>query len=191
MQVQRMPPEQSEVHMAFKHRGGSRVVTRSAPRVSTWFEVRPVNSLTAIANGASVLIGTLNAAALALRPFTIVRTRLLLYWESDQVAVTEVPIGSFGMIVVKQTATTAGIASIPTPQTEPNADFFVYETLVSEFTRIDGSGFSEGSQGLKTVVDSKSMRKVGLEDDLAVIFQNISTVGANAFVGGRFLVKLH
>ena len=41
------------------------------------------------------------------------------------------------------------------------------------------------------MVDSKAMRKVGLDDDLAIVVQQRVAIGAIIAMEGRFLVKLH
>ena len=40
-------------------------------------------------------------------------------------------------------------------------------------------------------VDSKAMRKVGLDDDVALVLQQRAAIGVILAVEGRFLVKLH
>ncbi len=82
-----------------------------------WIGNNPLSAAVGLAAASSVLIGTLNAAALLLRPFTIMRSRGFTFVDSDQNAASEAPFGVFGMIVVTDSATAAGIASIPTPTT--------------------------------------------------------------------------
>ena len=72
------------------------------------------------------LLGSLNAAALALRPFTIVRTHLDILVNSDQAAVTEAFFGSFAMGVVNETASTLGITGLPDPNIDTEFDWFVH-----------------------------------------------------------------
>ena len=57
-------------------------------RVTTWFEFKPVSVTMSAADTAGVVF-TLNVAALALRPFTIVRTRFMIDLRSDQAAAIE------------------------------------------------------------------------------------------------------
>ena len=56
-------------------------------RLTQWLELQPIVS--AVADGASVLMFSLTTAEKALRPFTIVRTRILANIVSDQVAAGE------------------------------------------------------------------------------------------------------
>jgi len=136
----------------------------------------------------------LNAASLAIRPFTIVRTRLAISFLSDQVASSEFTQAVLGMQVVTEAAATAGIASIPTPITEVNADFFVYKPMFSQILFATGVGFQESvGDAAMYVVDSKAMRKVGIDDDVAQTLEvrQGATLGVDIAIEGRFLIKLH
>jgi len=132
----------------------------------------------------------LNAAALALRPFTIVRTRLLVTFESDQAAVSERPIGSFGMQVVTDNATAVGITAVPQPDTDTDNDFFVYQSLIMSHIFLTSAGFMTPAQETY-LVDSKAMRKVGPGDDVAITSELSTASGGVLVVQGRMMVKLH
>jgi len=158
-------------------------------RQAVWLgiDIDPVT----IAAGATVLVATLNAAALALRPFTVVRTRAMINWGSDQAAASEAPLGALGLIVVSDQAAAAGSGSVPSPVGNTDAPFFVWEPLISTFLFGDLTGFIEPS-GYNLVVDSKAMRKVGVNEDVAIQVGNTSSAeGAIAVMIGRMLVKLH
>ncbi len=94
--------------------------SRGAPRrKSLWLDFASIFVDRAALAAASVsLVSSLNAAALALRPFTIVRTRGLLIVQSDQVAATEQPFGALGLSVVTDQASAIGISAVPTPITD-------------------------------------------------------------------------
>ena len=174
--------------MARSHRGTR--VSRPAPRTNVWIGSR-FNNVSVAANGI-VLIATLTADALALRPFTIVRTRMELMVTSDQLSASEFVQGSFGILVVTDSATAAGAASIPSPGTEPEADYFVYQPFITSFLLATGVGFSEQSGSAPSyTIDSKSMRKVGIDDDAAMMVENEAAVGMNIAGEGRMLIKLH
>jgi len=83
--------------MAGRHRSPMR--RDSIRRKSVWISFMPTQTVITPASTA-VLIATMSASALALRPFTIVRTRGLLNYRSDQAAATEVYGCGFGMAVV-------------------------------------------------------------------------------------------
>jgi len=159
----------------------------SAKRGNVWIGVDI--SATVVGAGTKVLLGIYNAAALALRPFTVVRTRLIVHWSTDQFSATEKPVGAMGMIVVSDQATGIGATAVPDPISQSDAPFFVWEGLVSEFTFATAIGFSVRG-GEVTVVDSKAMRMVGNNEDVAIVGTNTSSVGADIVVIGRQLVKL-
>ncbi len=98
---------------------------RPAPRSMIWLNAT-ITRATLTTNTAQ-LIGQLNAAALLLRPFTIVRTRVQILFISDQTVASEFPAGALGFITVKQPASAIGITAMPTPLTESQADWFVYQ----------------------------------------------------------------
>ncbi len=142
-----------------------------------------------VPDATAVLLQTLNAAALLLRPFTVLRTRMMIVCISNQVIATESFQGVFSHQVVKEAAATAGAASVPTPLTETDADFHVYQPYAGEFTFLDSTGVNRETE--QYVIDSKAMRKVGLDDDIAVIVQNRGSDGIIIGGEGRFLIQLH
>ena len=159
-------------------------------REMQWVSFAPQR--TAFTSNQVTVLGVLNAAALAARPFTLIRTRGWLRIGTDQSANTEAQFCTYGHIVVKETATTAGVASIPTPITEATADWHVFEmitagVLVSSATSVLEFGFQRG-------FDSKSMRKVGDDDDIAIVAEAPATGISEGFQlvdAGRVLIKLH
>ena len=142
--------------------GHSRLATRSPRRQTAWFDMPPaVNTLT-VAGG--TIIYSLNAAALALRPFTVVRTHMLLQFESDQIAALERYVGAFSFAVVSDEASATGVAAVPTPITEQGSDlFFLWQGGMGRFAFTTGVAYIEA--GHQYVVDSKAMRKVDLGQD--------------------------
>ena len=145
---------------------------------------------TAIPSGGKTLVLTLNVGGLALRPFTIVRTRVHVKYSSDQLSASETPQANLGAIVVSDQAVAGGQASIPGPTTNPDAPFYVYEGMIDEFLLATAVGFN-GNEGYTFDIDSKAMRKVGNNEDIAVIVEQGATLGANLAMNGRFLIKLH
>ena len=137
------------------------------------------------------LIFSLNATALALRPFTIIRSRFELYLKSDQDTGSEDQVAGFGIAVVSDEAAAAGVGSIPTPISELGSDlWFVSQILMSSIeagatnveTAINGRGYT---------VDSKAMRKCSVGQDIVVVGERSGAgAGIELFVGGRILVKV-
>ena len=143
----------------------------------------------AVAGSAAALLASANAALLALRPFTIVRTHLLLSFATDQRSADEHPNGAFGAVVVKETAVAIGVTAVPTPIAEPNAEYWVYQGLDANFAFTTGTGYRNIQ--VHFPIDSKAMRKVNVDDDIAFVMENRSAVGSELGVEGRFLLKLH
>ncbi len=163
-------------------------VIRPAPRTKIWVGQRL--SVIQPAGGAATLLGVMNAAFLLLRPFTILRTRLEINFRSDQTAAGETPNAAYGHIVVKETATTIGITAVPTPQTEEDADWFIYQGMICSVVSLTSVGY-DGNQGVRYSIDSKAMRKVGPQDDVASVIELDAAAGALINVEGRQLIQLH
>ena len=167
-----------------------RRVTRT-PGLTVWVGVGFPPDKVAVAAGSTVLLAVLNAAALSLRPFTVMRTRLRLLWVSDQVAASEEPQGAFGIIVASEQATGQGVASVPNPGVDTDSSWMVYEPLITSFVFADATGI-DADGGSIVDIDSKAMRKVNSNEDLAVMVDNTSASdGGFLWYGGRMLVKLH
>ena len=147
---------------------------------------------TAISAGTAVLLSSLNAAALALRPFTVVRTRGHLFVAFDQTANTENQTVNFGSIVVTSEAVAIGVTAIPTPVSESAFDWFVFETLMGRLGV--SSATSVFQMGVGKDFDSKAMRKVDIGEDLIQVVESNAT-GISEGVAfrnfARFLIKLH
>ena len=164
--------------------------SRPAPKTKVWIGAGVANA--AIAGSATVLYSTLNAAALALRPFTILRTRLIISVTSDQITASEFVQGTFTKQVVTEAAAAAGVGSVPSGITEPDADYFVYMGFMAEFILSSAVGlFDNTGEGRNWVVDSKAMRKVGIDDQVVTIIENRVATGLLLAVEGRTLIQLH
>ena len=159
-------------------------------RETSWFSA-PSASFTLAAPNTAALVRSLNAAALALRPFTIVRYRGRYHIESDQSAASEFFDCSIGLAVVSDQATAIGVTAVPTPTTDLGSDlWFVYESLQDIFELGDATGFAR--MGISKDYDSRAMRKV--EDGQDVVFVAENTAASNGVTvrdQGRMLVKLH
>ena len=172
-------------------RSRPRVVTRSARRDTVWLFFGPTSTTISGVSSATV-ISSLNAAALALRPFTVVRTRGTLHYHSDQSAADESYGGGFGLAVVSDQAVAVGITAVPTPVTDYGSDlWFLIEQLHGRVEFLSGVGF-EGSNGRERMIDSKAMRKVDVGEDIVVVAETASFQSSNVLVSSfRMLVKLH
>ena len=175
--------------MAHRRRFGARVDGKG--RETFWVNQVPIQVQLASVLTASFL-SSFNAAALALRPFTIVRTRGIFTARSDQSAGTESYQCALGMSIVSDQASAVGVTAVPTPFTDMVSDmFFVYEQLYGAQLFKTGVGVVE-PQGVSMQFDSKAMRRVNDGQDIAVTVEN-SAIGDGLFaiVGFRMLIKLH
>ena len=158
-------------------------------RDTVWFQF-PFSENTLAASATAVLAYSLNAAALELEPFTVVRSRFQWYVRSDQSAATELYIGNFGFCVVSDQAVAVGVAAVPTPATDLGSDlWFLLEQWIGNFTLV-GTDVTTEVRG--RTIDSKAMRKVDIGQDLVgVIEAGIGGSGVTIGTVGRMLVKLH
>ena len=174
-------------------RGRTRFV-RPAPRTKMWIG-GGVGQTTVPANTVT-LVSTLSAGALLLRPFTILRSHLLLHVRSDQITAIETPFGAFGRIIVTDTAAALGITAIPDPSGtngDPEADWYQWSSwATSFFIDINGTdGIGVMNNGYQYILDSKAMRKVGPDDNAVSVATNDTAVGVNIITQGRILIQLH
>ena len=162
-------------------------------RETIWFGGTTFNQAIATTTTA-VLVQALNAIALALRPFTVVRTRGVIHVVSDQTAATEAYGASYGTAVVSDQAVAVGVTGVPTPTTDSFSDlFYVYEMMIGRFLFGTGVGFIEGGQ--TRIIDSKAMRKVEDGQDIATMVEGpgagLASTGSRISGFTRILVKLH
>jgi len=159
-------------------------------RESIWFGIPDTDTNLAAASTAALVV-TLNAAALALRPFTVVRTRGYLHIASDQRAASEDWGAALGVAVVSDQAVAIGITAVPTPVTDRGSGlFFLYEEMIGRISVTTDVGVLEFGKG--TSYDSKAMRKVESGQDIAFIIESHTTVSAaQVQTAGRMLIKLH
>ena len=171
--------------MARRHTRG---FTRPAPRTKMWIGGGAGPST--LAASSKTLISTLGVAALALRPFTVLRSRYEVMFESDQEGASERPEGAFGEAVVNDVAAALGITALPGPLNEIPYDWFIWQGMIHRFQFITGTG-TNNPGGTHYVIDSKAMRKVGTEDNMAQIFEMRAAVGGTITIEGRNLIQLH
>ncbi len=145
-----------------------------------------------LAAGTPVIDASLNAAALLLRPFTVVRARGFVHVASDQVAATEEQMGAYGAAVVSDEAVAVGVTAVPTPVNEAASDlWFMYQPFANQFTFVSSIGF-DGTAGQNFDIDSRAMRKV--EDGQDIVFVLEASAAGNAarvLTSVRLLAKLH
>jgi len=174
-------------------RSKSGFITRSGVRrrETLWFGIQATANTIAGSNTA-VLFAGLSATLLALRPFTVVRTRAILTCTSDQTANSENAQVGLGVCVVSDQALAIGVTAVPTPFTDVGSDlFFVYETLESRMLVSSAVGIMAPASVRKDI-DSKAMRKVEEGQDIAFTLEtSVVSEGVSAMKAGRMLIKLH
>ncbi len=139
------------------------------------------------------VVSTLSAGVLALRPFTILRSRMVIGFESDQVAASERPNGTYARIVVTETAAGIGATAVPDPSStdgDPDAEWYLVQECMQSFLLGDGTGFIANAM-VQYIIDNKSMRKVGPQDNVVAIYSDTGAVGAIITTRGRQLLQLH
>ncbi len=169
----------------------SRIRLQRTGRKTFWLGGVITNTVLASANTA-VLITQLNAAALALRPFTIVRTRG--YWGmfSDQTAADEDQHVHVGGIVVTEQASAVGVSAVPTPVTQDFADWFLFDGAAQRFEQQSAVGIQPNMLPHRYTLDSKAMRKVSENEDIVFVIQNGALgEGSTVVMYTKLLIKLH
>ena len=154
-------------------------------RLSTWLGIG-IGSTTLTASGGT-LTNALNAAALALRPFTIVRTYMEFMVISDQAASVESQVCAFGMAVVSDQALAIGVTAVPTPVNEIESDlWFLHQVMFARQSNLLDTAIGPAHYS----VDSKAMRRVDGDQDVAIVAEQSGTgSGLILFLGGCMLIK--
>ena len=154
--------------------------------MTEWFFGNTV-AINNLAGGTFVLQGSLNATALAKRPFTVTRVVGSMFCGNDQVAAIERPIGAVGMMVVSEKAIATGATAVPDPITEQASDeWFLYRSFGVIGAPTVGNPFMEFQ------FDSRAQRKVQDGEDVALVVAN-GAAAAHTLVFTlifRMLVKL-
>ncbi len=159
-------------------------------RQTRWIGLTEARNTLAAANTA-VLVTTANAALLALRPFTIVRTRGVLLMNSDQSTATEDWQVTYGHAIVSEQAAAIGVTAVPTPNADRGSDlWYVYEEGMGQVFNNTNIGVFHLSRVYR--FDSRAMRKVEDGQDLVSVAETGSlSDGVTIVAAGRFLIKLH
>jgi len=123
---------------------------------------------------------------------TVIRTRGMIGFKSDQQLGDELQIGAFGICKVTAQALSVGITAIPHPSTDAAwGGWLVHQYIMSVFEFASASGVNPDS--LHTIViDSKAMRKIDEDERLVTVWENTSATHAmDVFSSFRFLTKVH
>ena len=165
------------------------VVAGGARRQTAWAGRDFRTDVVALAANSFLIDSSFNAAALAARPFTIVRTVGLLQIRSDQNAAVETVFGALGFGVVSDKQLATGATAVEDPVTQVSSDnWFMYQAFSAE-----GSTSTNVGQRPETyVLDSRAMRKVTEDEDFVAVIANASATDGLFFtLNFRLLLKLH
>ena len=170
--------------------------TRSIPFASrrgqrtkvAWSSTASLTGMTVVPAGSAVLFSVLTPS---LPEQTIVRSRGVFFFQSDQLASTEQQLGAVGVGVVTEQAAGIGVTAIPHPVTDADDGlWFVHRYFASGLALASAVGF-DPREGQMLEIDSKAMRKVGGNERLVIVVENISSsFGLQAWLQMRFLSKL-
>jgi len=155
-------------------------------RETAWLGSVQTPIFTTLAGASSVLITTLNAAALAMRPFTIVRSVGWFMCRSDQQAAVENYAVAFGGCVVTDQAVGIGVTAVPTPYTNNDSDSWYFLQAVNSTNVVDAGGSLPAFP-----IESRAMRKVDVGFDMIGVVENPLATGVVISVFNRTLIKLH
>jgi len=169
-------------------RGGRQV------RETLWLELEPTRTTMAAASTAVVIL-SMTATELALRPFTVVRTIVHASLQSDQTGATENFDAAIGFAVVSDQASAIGVTAVPTPMTDLDSDlWFFHQILDGAFKFVSGVGVDP--QGVVPSgggnYESRAMRKVNGDQEVTVVTEaSAISSGCQLYAAGRMLIKLH
>ncbi len=163
-----------------------------APRRETsWLVITP--NTTTVTGAGGTIHNSLTTAEKAKRPFTVIRTHLFYAIETDQIAATEDFGGAIGMAVVSDQAEAIGVTAVPTPVADAESDlWFLHEWFAGNILFGSAIGFDTFQR--QSRIDSKAMRKVNDGEDIVVVSELSTGLGAGGFglhLAGRLLIKEH
>jgi len=124
---------------------------------------------------------------------TVLRTRGIFTYMSDQAAANENVIGAIGIGVVSEQAATVGITAVPHPSTDASWGGWLFHSYFGERVQfVSAVGVLSGSSFAQhIVIDSKAMRKVGEDYRLVMVVENTSNKGMQYGLQTRILSKIH
>jgi len=120
---------------------------------------------------------------------TIVRTRGLFTFASDQNAADETPFGAFGITIVSPDAIAAGAASVPGPYASPEWEGWFVHQFFAGITKV-ASAIGFNTMAPQYEINSKAMRKLDASSEIVVVVENASATDGLIFtMDFRMLLK--
>ena len=162
---------------------------RSSRKPTDWSASLPQAALTAVPAASAVLDQVLIPIV---GGETLIRSRGMLSFGSDQQAASEVILGAYGIGVVSAQAVSVGITAIPHPATDAAWGGWLWHTFLQMEIRIGDATGMNPAWLQSIVIDSKAMRKIGEEERLVFVVENTSaSTGFEVASSVRLLSKVH
>ena len=121
---------------------------------------------------------------------TLVRTRGMFGWATDNASGSESQLGAFGIGVVSEQASSVGITAVPHPGTDAGWGGWLYHSYwFSSSVQLSAVGLMPDM--MHTIeIDSKAMRKVGENERIVIVVENTAAShGISFFHSVRLLSK--
>ena len=167
----------------------SRIPSGRSKRNTTWAVCSsPTGFSTCDAATKCIAVLVPSTTLLDLIPFTIVRTRGIVTIQSDQSVATETQTGAFGMGIMNDVAGSLGVTALPGPAANCGwPGWFVHQFFNQSFLQTANGVLLNG---VSYEIDSKAMRKVEAEQDIAFMVENFgASHGLQFAVSFRMLLK--
>ncbi len=119
---------------------------------------------------------------------TLVRTRGELFLQLDGGGIDERVMIASGIIIVSTNAAAAGIASLPSPRTDPEDDWLWFDyTAITTGAEV---GIVHDFLVARKEIDSKAMRKVKATDTMVLVNEVCASVDATGTFDSMFGVRV-
>ncbi len=161
---------------------------RGTRRPTDWSASAVASALTSLAANTIVLSETFTPIV---GGETLIRTRGLFSWRSDQQAADEALLGAVGIAVVTAQAVSVGITAIPHPDTDSAWGGWLWHSYFSSSLSLGTSVGFDANDMQRIWIDSKAMRKVDEDERLVVVVENSSSFGMQFNTSERLLSKIH
>jgi len=168
----------------------ARTFSRGPRSATDWTASPPITAFTTLSATSAILDLTFVPLS---GGETVLRTRGIFTYMSDQAAANENVMGAVGIGVVSAQAESVGITAIPHPATDASWGGWLFHSFfatrvqfVSAVGVLSGASFAQ-----EIVIDSKAMRKVGDDYRLVMVVENTSNKGMQYGLQLRILSKIH
>ena len=170
-------------------RRGGRTFTRGVRRPVDWSASANQSAMVPVAAATAVLLESFTPIV---GGETVIRTRGIFTWQTDQLIASEDQFGAVGMCVVTAQAVSVGISAIPHPATDAAWGGWLWHSFfASSWSFLSSTGVEANIQH-QIIIDSKAMRKVDEDERLVMVCENTNaTQGFLVANSERILSKVH